>query len=61
MTYEYGQPRCNDADRDKHKNSEKTCPSDTLSTINAMWTDMGANTGIRGDRPGTNRQIQTVL
>jgi hypothetical protein len=29
----------------------KTCPSDTLSTINATWTDPG----LRGERPATDR------
>jgi hypothetical protein len=31
MMYEYGDPRWNDIDRGKPKNSEKTCPSTTLS------------------------------
>jgi hypothetical protein len=32
----------------------KTCPSATLSTTNPIWTDLGLNPGLRGDRPATN-------
>jgi hypothetical protein len=32
----------------------KTCPSATLSTTNPTWIDLGANPGLRGDRPATN-------
>jgi hypothetical protein len=32
VIYEYGEPWWNDTDRGKPKNSEKTCPSATLST-----------------------------
>jgi hypothetical protein len=35
----------------------KTCPIATLSTKNPTWTDLGANPGLSGDRPATNRQI----
>jgi hypothetical protein len=34
---------------------EKTCPSATLSTTNPTWADPGANPGLRGERPATNR------
>jgi hypothetical protein len=34
---------------------EKTCPSATLSTTNPTWTDPGSNSGLRSERPGTNR------
>jgi hypothetical protein len=34
---------------------EKTCPSATLSTTNPTWTDPGSNSGLRGERPATNR------
>jgi hypothetical protein len=34
---------------------EKTCPSSTLSTTNPTWSDPGANPGLRGERPATNR------
>jgi hypothetical protein len=33
----------------------KTCPSATLSTTNATWTDVGSNPGLRRERPGTDR------
>jgi hypothetical protein len=33
----------------------KTCPSATLPTINPTWTDPGSNSGLRGERPATNR------
>ena len=33
----------------------KTCPSATLSTINPKYTDLGLSSGLRGDRPATNR------
>jgi hypothetical protein len=39
----------------KPKYSEKTCPSATFSTTNPRWIDPGANPGLRGERPATNR------
>jgi hypothetical protein len=39
----------------KPKYSEKTCPSDTLSTTNPTWLDPGSNPGRRGGKPATNR------
>jgi hypothetical protein len=30
-------------------------PSATLSTTNPTWIDPGANQGLRGERPATNR------
>jgi hypothetical protein len=33
----------------------KTCPGATLSTTNPTWIDPGANPGLRGERPATNR------
>jgi hypothetical protein len=33
----------------------KTYPSAILSTINSTWTDPGSNTGLRGERPASNR------
>jgi hypothetical protein len=39
---------------EKRKNLEETCPSATLST-NPMWTDPGANPGLRDERLVTNR------
>jgi hypothetical protein len=42
-----GQRRWNDADRGKPKNSDKICPSTTLSTTNPTWIAPGANPGLR--------------
>jgi hypothetical protein len=53
--YEYGAPRWNDIDRGNPKNLEKTCPSATLSITNPTWTEPGANPGLRGKTPATNR------
>jgi hypothetical protein len=33
----------------------KTCPIATLSTTNPTWTDLGAKTGLRGERQATDR------
>jgi hypothetical protein len=32
----------------------RTCPSAALSTMNPTWIDPGANSGLRGERPGSN-------
>jgi hypothetical protein len=46
--------RWNDIDRGKQKNvGKKTCISATLSTTNPTWTEQGANSGLRGERPAT--------
>jgi hypothetical protein len=57
MIYECGEPRWNDdTDVGKPKNSEeKTYPAATLSTTNPTWTDRGADPGLCGGRPATNR------
>jgi hypothetical protein len=34
----------------------KTCPIAILSTTNPTWTDPGSNSGLRGERPATNRR-----
>jgi hypothetical protein len=39
----------------KPKDSEKPCPSATLSTTNPTWPDLGSNPGHRGGKPATNR------
>jgi hypothetical protein len=39
----------------KPTNSEKTCPSATLSTTNPTWIDRGVNPGLRGKRSVTIR------
>jgi hypothetical protein len=46
--------RWNEIDRGKPKNSEKTCPSATLSTTNPTWTDPGSSPGLHGGRPAAN-------
>jgi hypothetical protein len=46
---------CNDTDRWKLKNSERNLPNATLFTTNHTWTDLGAKSGLRSDRPTTNR------
>jgi hypothetical protein len=47
--------RWNENWQGKPKNSEKTFPSDTLSTINPTWFDLDSNSGRRGGTPVTNR------
>jgi hypothetical protein len=42
----------NDTERPKYM---KTCPSATLCTINPKHTELGLSSGLRGDRPATNR------
>jgi hypothetical protein len=51
MIHEYGERRWNDVDRGKPKNSEKNLPSASLSTTNSIWIGLGANKGLRGERP----------
>jgi hypothetical protein len=55
MIYEYGERRWNDTDREKRRTLRKTCPSATLSTTNPTFIEQGANSGLRGERPATNR------
>jgi hypothetical protein len=50
IIYEYGEPWWNYTYRSRLKNSEKTCPSATLSTTNLSWTDLG----LCGERLATN-------
>jgi hypothetical protein len=38
---------------ENRRTRRKTCPSATLS-INPTWIDLGANLGLRGERPATN-------
>jgi hypothetical protein len=40
---------------ENRRTRRKTCPSATLSTTNPTWTDPGSNSGLRGERPATNR------
>jgi len=39
---------------ENRRTRRKTCPSATLSTTNPTWIDLGANPGLRGERPATN-------
>jgi hypothetical protein len=55
MIYEYGQPRWNDTDSGKPKNSEKMLSQCYFVTANPTRTNRGANPGHRGERPATNR------
>jgi hypothetical protein len=55
MIYEYGERRWNDIDRGNRRTRRKACPSATLSTTNPTWIDPGANSGLRGERPASNR------
>jgi hypothetical protein len=43
VIYEHGELWWNYIDWGKPKNSEKTCPTATLTTKNPTWTDVGAN------------------
>jgi hypothetical protein len=46
--------RWNDTDSKKQKDSKKNL-SATLSTTNPTRTALGANPGLRGEKPATNR------
>jgi hypothetical protein len=41
--------------QEKPNNSEKTCPSATLSTRNPTWPDLDSNPGPHGGKQATNR------
>jgi hypothetical protein len=41
--------------REIRRAQRKTCPSATSFTTNSTWIDTGANPGLRGERPATNR------
>jgi hypothetical protein len=53
--YEFGERRWSDIDRGNRRTPRKTCPGATFFTINPTWVDLGANPGLRGERPATNR------
>ena len=36
---------------DNRRTGIGTCPSATLSTIVPTWTDLGSNSGVRGEKP----------
>jgi hypothetical protein len=40
---------------ENRKTRRKTCPIANLSTTNPTWIDPGANAGLYGERPATNR------
>lgn len=48
------EPRWKGTDRKNSKNSEKFCPSATLCITNLIWTKLGANLVLRGERSVTN-------
>jgi hypothetical protein len=41
--------------RQNRSTRRETCPSATLSTTNATWTDPGSTPGLRDERQATNR------
>jgi hypothetical protein len=41
-------------DRENRRTRRQTCPSATLSATNPTWIDLGANPGLRGEKPATN-------
>jgi hypothetical protein len=45
----------NDIDREKLKNSRKTCPGDTLFITNPTSSDPGAKSDLCGERYAANR------
>jgi hypothetical protein len=47
--------RRSDADSGKLKDSEKSCPSATLSTTNPTWILAGRKMNLCGEKPATNR------
>jgi hypothetical protein len=44
-------------DRGNPKDSDKICPSDTLSALNPGCTGLLQNPGIQSEKPATNRLI----
>jgi hypothetical protein len=53
--YEFGERRWNDILTEVNRRTRsKTCPSATLSTTNPTRIDLGANPGLRCERPATN-------
>jgi hypothetical protein len=45
----------NDTDRGNRSTGRDTCPSATLSITDSTWTGLGANPGLGGEKPATNR------
>jgi hypothetical protein len=48
------EPQWNDIDKGKPKNSEINLTHATWSTTNPIWTDLGTNLGLHGERPVIN-------
>jgi hypothetical protein len=55
VMYEYGEARWNNTDRGNRRTRRKTCHSATWSSTNPTWTNPGANPGLCGEKPATNR------
>jgi hypothetical protein len=49
--YEYGDPRWNDIDSGKQRNSGKTCSIAIFSNAYPTCTELAANSGLRIERP----------
>jgi hypothetical protein len=49
------EPRWDDTDRGNRKKTEKNLSPCYVPTTNPTWTDQGANPGLRGEMPVTNR------
>jgi hypothetical protein len=55
-----GEPRWNDIDRVKWKNSEKNLSQCTLSTTNPMWTNWATDPGPCRERLAANHMIHCM-
>jgi hypothetical protein len=40
---------------ENRRTRRETRPSANMSTTNSTWADLGANPGLRGERPASNR------
>jgi hypothetical protein len=47
--------------RENRRTRRKTCSSATLSITNPIWTSLGANPGLRGGQPTTNRLCYSTV
>jgi hypothetical protein len=55
VIYKNGEPWQNGTDREKRKKSEIDLSQYQFVHQNSTWTDLGANPGLHGERPATNR------